>query len=116
MSIYVGFEVLTAVVMNVALFWDIAPCSPYVNRRFGGIYHIYRVENHPSKEPRCSRWPASSMLVSCSDKFYLEDRGDMFHETSVHVRTTQRYIPDDDIILVSYLGCIMNGGRMIYKR
>jgi hypothetical protein len=29
----VGFEVLTAVVMNVAISWDIAPCSPYVNRR-----------------------------------------------------------------------------------
>jgi hypothetical protein len=31
----VGFEVLTAVVMNVAIFWDIVPCSPYVKRRFG---------------------------------------------------------------------------------
>jgi hypothetical protein len=37
----VGFEVLTAVVMNVAIFWDIAPCSPYVNQRFGGTYHLY---------------------------------------------------------------------------
>jgi hypothetical protein len=25
--------------MNVAIFWDIAPCSPYLNRRFGGKYH-----------------------------------------------------------------------------
>jgi hypothetical protein len=25
--------------MNVAIFWDIALCSPYVNRRFGGRYH-----------------------------------------------------------------------------
>jgi hypothetical protein len=31
----VGFEVITAVVVNVAIFWDIAQCSPYVNRRFG---------------------------------------------------------------------------------
>jgi hypothetical protein len=30
----VRFEVLTAVVMNVAFLCDIAPCSPYVNRRF----------------------------------------------------------------------------------
>jgi hypothetical protein len=26
----IGFEVLTAVVMIVAMFWDIAPCSWYV--------------------------------------------------------------------------------------
>jgi hypothetical protein len=35
----VRFEVLTALVMNVAIFWDIAPCSPYVNLRFGATYH-----------------------------------------------------------------------------
>jgi hypothetical protein len=29
----VGCEVLTAVVMDFAVFWDIAPCSLYVNRR-----------------------------------------------------------------------------------
>jgi hypothetical protein len=29
----IRFEVLTAVVMNVEIFWDTAPCSPYVNRR-----------------------------------------------------------------------------------
>jgi hypothetical protein len=28
---FVGFEFLTAVVMNVAIFWDTAPCSPHVN-------------------------------------------------------------------------------------
>jgi hypothetical protein len=36
----VGFEVLTAVVMNVAIFWHITPCSPYVNQSFGGTYHL----------------------------------------------------------------------------
>jgi hypothetical protein len=33
---YVGFEVPKPAVMNVTIFWDIVPCSPYVNRRFGG--------------------------------------------------------------------------------
>jgi hypothetical protein len=33
--IYIGFEVLTAVVMKFAIFWDIAPCSSYMSRRFG---------------------------------------------------------------------------------
>jgi hypothetical protein len=27
-----GFLVLTAVVKNVAIFWEMSPCSPYVNR------------------------------------------------------------------------------------
>jgi hypothetical protein len=31
----VGFKVLTEVIMNVAIFWDMAPCNPYMNRRFG---------------------------------------------------------------------------------
>jgi hypothetical protein len=30
-DLYIGFEVLTAAVMNVAIFCDIAPLSPYVN-------------------------------------------------------------------------------------
>jgi hypothetical protein len=37
---YVRFEVLTAVIMNVTIIWDIAPYSPYVNRRFGETYHF----------------------------------------------------------------------------
>lgn len=32
--IYIGFDLLTAVVMNVSMFWDIVPCGPYVNRYF----------------------------------------------------------------------------------
>jgi hypothetical protein len=36
---FLGFEVLTAVVMKSTVFWDITPCSPLkVNRRFRGIY------------------------------------------------------------------------------
>jgi hypothetical protein len=27
--------------MNVAVFWNIAPCSPHVSRRFGGTYHLH---------------------------------------------------------------------------
>jgi hypothetical protein len=33
-------KVLTAVVMKVAIFWHIATCSSYVNRRFGETYHL----------------------------------------------------------------------------
>jgi hypothetical protein len=34
------FEVFTAVTMKKADFWDVAPCSSYVNRRFKGTYRL----------------------------------------------------------------------------
>jgi hypothetical protein len=47
----VGFEVLTTVVSKVSIFWDIALCSQYVNRRFGGTYHLYlQDKNQESKK------------------------------------------------------------------
>jgi hypothetical protein len=39
--ISVRSEIPTAVGANVAILWDIAPCNPYVNRRFGGTYHLH---------------------------------------------------------------------------
>jgi hypothetical protein len=27
--------------MKIAIFWDIAPCIPYINRRFGGMYRFH---------------------------------------------------------------------------
>jgi hypothetical protein len=32
------FEVFTAVTMKNAVFWDVAPCRSFVNRRFGGTW------------------------------------------------------------------------------
>jgi hypothetical protein len=52
-GIFVGSDVLTAVVTYVAIFWDIAPCTPYVNRRFGGTHCLV----------------TCYMLVSCSADF-----------------------------------------------
>jgi hypothetical protein len=37
----VGFEVPTEVVTNVAIFWDIVLCNPYVNLHFRAMYHLY---------------------------------------------------------------------------
>jgi hypothetical protein len=39
--ICVGCEVLAAAVINAAALLDIAPYSPYVNRRFGVTYHLH---------------------------------------------------------------------------
>jgi hypothetical protein len=39
---YARLEVLTAVVLNNTIFWDITPCSPLkVNRSFGGTYLLH---------------------------------------------------------------------------
>jgi hypothetical protein len=39
---YVGFEILTAVVIKCNMFWDITPCSAMsVNRRFGRTYRLH---------------------------------------------------------------------------
>jgi hypothetical protein len=39
---YLGYEVLTAVVMQNTVFWDITLCSPFkVNIHFGGTYHLH---------------------------------------------------------------------------
>jgi hypothetical protein len=45
-SEFVGFEVLTAVVMKSIIFWDMTPCNLLsCNRRFGGnIASNFRVE------------------------------------------------------------------------
>jgi hypothetical protein len=53
----VGFEVFTAITMKNAVFWDVAPCSSFVNRRFGGMYRLHL----PGREIRergtsVSRW------------------------------------------------------------
>jgi hypothetical protein len=49
----IGFEVLTAVGMNVAIFCDIRPCSPYVNWRFGGTYNLHlQGKNSAEQETR----------------------------------------------------------------
>jgi hypothetical protein len=48
--ICVRFEVLTAVLMKISVFWDITPCGAVkVNERFRGTYHLHL------KGPRVSR-------------------------------------------------------------
>jgi hypothetical protein len=42
-----GFEVLTVVTMNVAIFWDIALCSQYVNQCFIQARHQHAAGGDP---------------------------------------------------------------------
>jgi hypothetical protein len=57
--IFVGFEVLTAVVMKRSILWDIMTCCPLeVKRRFGGTSRLYL-------QGRSSLLAICFMLVSC---------------------------------------------------
>jgi hypothetical protein len=51
------FEVFTEVPMKNAVFWDMAPCRSYVNRRFGGMYR-FRLQGRRTRQrgTSLSRW------------------------------------------------------------
>jgi hypothetical protein len=72
-----GFDVLTAMVMNSSIFWDITSCIPLkVNRRFEGICRLYLQGRRISQARNQGevRWKAEPVNFQ---------------------RTTRRYIPED---------------------
>jgi hypothetical protein len=90
--------------MKNAVFWDMAPCRYFVNRRFGGTYHPHfqgmrnpRAMNQRELQPPAY---AGSLLA---DFLYPEDGGDAFPETSVYKISTRRHTPEDDILHTSPL-------------
>jgi hypothetical protein len=84
-SISAGFEVLKVVVMKVPVFWHIAPCSPYMDRRFGGTYHL---------RLQVSSYAPASALVYCSTDFRPWRWSWFFPPKRHFIRTTRRYIPE----------------------
>jgi hypothetical protein len=74
------------IIMNVAIFWYIAPCSPYVNRRFGGTYHI-QIYIATGYTP-----------ASCPADFRLWRWVWYFLPKRRFTYTTRRYITEDDNI------------------
>jgi hypothetical protein len=88
----VGFEVLTEVVPNVAIFWDIAPSSLYVNRRFRGTYHLHLL-GRKSAQPSSACWFLGRLIFNPEDVVIRSS------ETSDHIQTTRRYIREDGKIL-----------------
>jgi hypothetical protein len=63
---YVGFEVLTAVVMKNIIFWDITPCNHLkVNRLFGGTYRLHLQGRKISR--------ARALLATCFQADFLLD-------------------------------------------
>jgi hypothetical protein len=62
---WVGFEVLTVVVMKSTIFWDITPCSPLrFNRCFGGTYrlHLQGQRIRQTRSQHESKWKAERIL------------------------------------------------------
>jgi hypothetical protein len=75
------------VVMNAAIIWDIAQCSQYVNRLFGGTYPpVFRVEKQPSKETNFQQMALKMGVIRSS-------------ETSDHIHITRRYTAQDAAFL-----------------
>jgi hypothetical protein len=86
----VRFEVFTAVTMKIAVFWDVAPCRSYVNRRFGGTYCLhFRVEKPASKEPAFFRFSCDISFNAAAWRLY-HIKGSEHHLqacSSVRIRT-----------------------------
>jgi hypothetical protein len=59
----VGPDVITAVVMDVAIIWDIAPCSPYMSIRFRGTYRLH-LQGRKSAEQETSVLACGGQLGS----------------------------------------------------
>jgi hypothetical protein len=81
----VGFEVLTAVVMKISIFWDITPCTPLkVNRRFGGTncLHLQGRRINQVRNPREAGSKKSNLYLE-NLSFYMK------------LRTTRSYTPED---------------------
>jgi hypothetical protein len=73
---YVEFQVVTAVVMQIVIFWDIKPCAPLkVNQKFGVTYCLH-----------FEYWMRP------------EDRGDISSKTIVDFQwTTLRFVEDSTL-------------------
>jgi hypothetical protein len=78
---HVGFEVLTAVVMNVAVLCDIAPCS----RRFGGTYHLH-LQRRKSAEQETSVQKVARQNSKDGGDTFLRNVGSHTDYTALYLR------------------------------
>jgi hypothetical protein len=72
-SYYLRVEALADVVIYVAIFWDVAPCSPYMNWCFGRAYNPH-LHGRKSSEQETSvkyvdRLATRFTVLSCSADF-----------------------------------------------
>jgi hypothetical protein len=65
-SASVSFNVTS--VVNVAIFWDIAPCSPYVNSHFGRMYRLH-LQGTKSAEKEISVQQVASWFLARQNQY-----------------------------------------------
>jgi hypothetical protein len=82
--------------MNVAIFCLKAQCSPCVNWRFGGTYHLY-LQGRKSAERLLNAGILLSWFID------PEDGGDNFLRNVGSRRTTLRYFAEDDNIPIKHV-------------
>jgi hypothetical protein len=71
---------------NVAIFWYIAPCCPYVSHRFGGNLHLHFLFLKSGANSPDASWFIAGMILDTENGHV---------DTSVHIRTTRHYIPEN---------------------
>jgi hypothetical protein len=115
---YVGFEVLAAVVAKSPVFWNITPCSALeVSPRFRGTFRLH-LQNRRIRQAvnQRERWQAVLLLlVSClAYSSTINTEATCSSETSGDFgRSTRRYIPDDrtlqfsDVVLEFHADCLV---------
>jgi hypothetical protein len=83
--------------MKNAVFWDVAQCSSFLNRRFGGTYHLH-LQSREIYERRTRVRRRLQFGSSLAD--FSTPKIETIHssETSVHTRTTLCRIPENNII------------------
>jgi hypothetical protein len=98
-KIVVGFVARTAVVISVAIFWNIVSCSSYVKRHFRGKYHLHLQGRKTAKQETGMQQVAASHLLQTGFLPGLFSTLKMevtwSFEMSVHIWTKWCYIPED---------------------
>jgi hypothetical protein len=74
------FEVLTALVMNVAICWDVALCRPCENRRFEGTYRLHLQDRTLAEQESMQREVeyGNTFLRNISSRRYIPEDGNIY--------------------------------------
>jgi hypothetical protein len=98
--------------MKNAVFWDVAPCRSFVNRRFGGIYRLHlqgrKIRERGTNVSRCSLQPPAHAGSSLADFYTLKMRPILSSETSVYKKSARHHIPEDGSLQINSITTIQS--------
>jgi bisphosphoglycerate-dependent phosphoglycerate mutase len=89
--------------MKNTVFWDVAPCRYYVNRRFGGTYRVHlQGRSNSGALNQLEQIAVYSYLLTLVYRSWiastLKVEAIRSSETSVNKIPTRRHIPEDGIL------------------